>query len=142
MLHPNVERALELDGPCAIVELDIEALESVGVRTPRHRPIPALPAATRDIAFVVSDDVPAGDVELAIKEAAGDLAESVELFDLYRHESLGPARRSLAFHVIYRDPLAATDPERARTLTDAEVDVRHANVEQAVKQRFGAELRA
>lgn len=141
MVHPKVERALELGGPAAIVELDVDALERIGVRTPKYKPIPTLPASTRDIAVVVSDDVPAGDVERAIIEAVGDLGESVELFDLYRHDSYGANKRSLAFHVVYRDPKASTDPERAKTLTDAEVDKRHAAVLAAVQQRFGAELR-
>ena len=55
---------------------------------------------------------------------------------------IDPGGRSLAFHVVYRDPKAATDPERARTLTDDEVDKRHQAVVDAVKQRFGAVLRA
>ena len=100
-----------------------------------------LPAATRDIALVVSDDVEAGTVGDAVREVAGDLCESVELFDLFRGAGIAEAHRSLAFHVIYRDPKAATDPERARTLTDVEVDTRHAAVVAAVKERFGAVLR-
>ena len=40
------------------------------------------------------------------------------------------------------DPKAATDPEKARTLTDEEVDKRHQAVVQAVQKRFGAVLRA
>ena len=39
-------------------------------------------------------------------------------------------------------PRAATDPERAKTLTDTEVDQRHAKVVTLVRERFGAELRA
>ncbi|MBK8938658.1 MAG: phenylalanine--tRNA ligase subunit beta [Polyangiaceae bacterium] len=142
MLHPRVEQLLELGGPAAVIELDVAALEAAGASTPRYRPIPTLPAATRDIALVVSDDIDAGDVGRAISEAAGELCESVELFDLYRADNLGKDRRSLAFHVVYRDPRAATDPERAKTLTDSEVDQRHAKVVTLVRERFGAELRA
>ena len=140
-LHPEVERRLELGGPCFVVEIDIESLARVGVATPKHVPIPALPAATRDVAFVVHDDVWAETVASAIREAAGDLGESVELFDLFRGGSVPPDHRSLAFHVVYRDPKAATDPARARTLTDAEVDARHAGVVKAVGEKFGATLR-
>ena len=50
--------------------------------------------------------------------------------------------RSLAFHVVYRDPRAATDPDAAKTLTDEEVDKKHEKVVEAVKQQFGAVLRA
>ncbi len=48
----------------------------------------------------------------------------------------------MAFHVVYRDPRAATDPARARTLTDEEVDKKNKAVLAAVGQSFGATLRA
>jgi phenylalanyl-tRNA synthetase beta chain len=105
-------------------------------------PIPVLPPATRDIALVVHDDVTAGAVEETIQQAAGELCESVELFDLFRGGQVPPDHRSLAFHVVYRDPKAATDPDNAKTLTDEEVDKRHKAVEETVKQKFGAVLRA
>jgi phenylalanyl-tRNA synthetase beta chain len=141
-LHPDVVEALDLDGGCLILELDLRALEQAGLATPKYRPIPMLPAATRDIALVVSDDVEAGTVGAAVREVAGDLCESVELFDLFRGAGIAEAHRSLAFHVVYRDPKAATDPEHAKTLTDEEVDKRHAAVVAAVKELFGAVLRA
>jgi phenylalanyl-tRNA synthetase beta chain len=141
-LHPDVVDAFDLDGPCFILELDLRSLEKAGIRTPKYQPIPMLPAATRDIALVVSDDVEAGTVGGAVREVAGDLCESVELFDLFRGAAIAEGHRSLAFHVIYRDPKAATDPENAKTLTDEEVDKRHAAVVTAVKERFGAVLRA
>ena len=141
-LHPDVVDAFDLDGGCLVLELDLRSLEQAGIRTPKYQPIPMLPAATRDIALVVSDDVEAGTVGDAAREVAGELCESVELFDLFRGAGIAEGHRSLAFHVVYRDPKAATDPENARTLTDDEVDKRHAAVAAAVKERFGAVLRA
>jgi phenylalanyl-tRNA synthetase beta chain len=141
-LHPDVADALDVEGPCVIVEADLRALERLGISTPRFSPIPALPAATRDIAVVVHDDVTAGAVAEAIRDAARELCESVELFDLFRGGSVPADHRSLAYHVIYRDPKAATEPEKARTLTDDEVDARHKAVVDAVTKRFGATLRA
>jgi phenylalanyl-tRNA synthetase beta chain len=140
-LHPDTVDALDLDGSCVVVELDLAAIEQAGITTPHYRPIPVLPAATRDLAVVVSDDVTAGAVDEAIRKAASELCESVELFDLFRGGQVAEGHRSLAFHVVYRDPKAATDPESARTLTDEEVDQRHQRVVAAVKQQFGAVLR-
>ncbi len=133
-VHPEVAAAVDLGGPCLIIELDLAAMAKVGVRTPKYRPIPTVPAATRDIAVVVHDDVPAGKVEMTIAEVGGDLVEEVTIFDLFRGGNVPADHRSLAFHVVYRD--------KARTLTDAEVDKRHAAVEAAMKERFGAKLRA
>jgi phenylalanyl-tRNA synthetase beta chain len=141
LLHPDVVDALDLGGPAVVVELDLRELDRVGIKNPQYRPIPSLPAATRDIALVVPDDVSAGSVGDAIREAAGELCESIELFDLFRGGTIPPEYRSLAFHVVYRDPRAVTDPDAAKTLTDEEVDKRHAAVVDSVKQKFGAVLR-
>ncbi|UQA57917.1 phenylalanine--tRNA ligase subunit beta [Polyangium aurulentum] len=140
-IHPDVADALDLGGSCVVVELDLRALDAVGAPVPQYRPIPVLPAATRDIALVVPDEVEAGAVGGAIREAGGDLCESVELFDLFRGGNIPAGQRSLAFHVVYRDPRASTEPDKARTLTDEEVDRRHKAVVEAVHARFGATLR-
>ncbi len=84
----------------------------------------------------------AGCVSDAIRETGGAICESVELFDLFGGEQVPADHRSLAFHVVYRDPRAATDPDAAKTLTDEEVDKTHDRVVAAVKQKYGAVLRA
>ncbi len=132
-LHPDVVEALELDGDVLVVELSLEPFVS-GPQLPRYAAIPRFPAATRDIALVVKDGVPAGDVERAVREAAGALAEEVRIFDRFVGGQVPAGHASLAFHVVYR----ASD----RTLTDAEVDAAHANVLKTVGDRFGATLRA
>ncbi|MRG93596.1 phenylalanine--tRNA ligase subunit beta [Polyangium spumosum] len=142
VLHPDVVDKLDLGGPAVLVELDLRALAEVGAARPQYRPIPTLPAATRDIALTVRDEVEAGAVAAAIREAGGELCESVEVFDVFRGGSIPAGHRSLAFHVVYRDPRAATDPDKARTLTDEEVDRRNKAVFETVHARFGATLRA
>ena len=71
------------------------------------------PASSIDLAFVLADDVPAGDVLATLRDAGGDLLESVALFDVFRSDALGAGRVSLAFALRFRAP--------DRTLTDAEV---------------------
>ena len=140
-LHPDVGDLLDLGGLCVVIDLDLRALDALGSNLPKFKPIPVLPPTTRDIALVVHDDVSAGAVGDAIKAAGGDICESVELFDLFRGGQVLADHRSLAFHVVYRDPRAATDPDAAKTLTDEEVDKKHAQVADTVKQKFGAVLR-
>jgi phenylalanyl-tRNA synthetase beta chain len=117
-----------------VVELDLQALEAVGARPPQFAPLPRFPASARDLAVVVKDGVPAGDVEQAVRAAAGDLADEVGLFDRFTGGAVPAGHASLAVHVVYRAP--------DRTLTDAEVDQRHALVVAEVQKRFGAQLRA
>jgi phenylalanyl-tRNA synthetase beta chain len=133
-LHPDVADAFEVERAVVVVELDLHALEAIGPRPLRFSPLPRFPSSTRDLAIVVEGRVPAGVVEEAVREAAGDLAERVTLFDRFVGGSVPAGRASLALHVVYRAP--------DRTLTDSEVDARHAQVLAAVEKRFGATLRS
>jgi phenylalanyl-tRNA synthetase beta chain len=141
-LHPDAIERLDLDGECLVIELDLEALAAHVGSAPQFRAIPQLPAVTRDLALVVHEDVTAGVLSEAIREVAGELCESVELFDLYRGKGLPDEHKSLAYRMIFRDPKATSRPEDARTLTDAEVDACTRAVIDAVKERHGAVVRA
>jgi phenylalanyl-tRNA synthetase beta chain len=132
-LHPDVIDAFELEEAALVVEVDLGALDALGVRETRFAMLPRFPASTRDIAVVVRDDIAAGDVERTVREVAGGLAENVRLFDRFVGASVPAGHASLALHVVYR----AAD----RTLTDSEVDARHAQVVAEVEKRFGAQLR-
>jgi phenylalanyl-tRNA synthetase beta chain len=133
-LHPDVGDAYAIDHAVVVVEIDLEAVDAVGPRPVRFVALSRFPAVTRDLAVVVDDAISAGDVEHAVRDAAGDLAEDVALFDRFQGGNVPAGRASLAFHVVYR----AAD----RTLTDPEVDARHAEVLAEVEKRFGATLRA
>jgi phenylalanyl-tRNA synthetase beta chain len=140
-LHPDVIDELELGGPVHVVELDLDAVELLGAGRPRYRPIPRLPAVTRDIAIEVGAALSAGEVQRAIETSAGELCESVTLIDLFEGGGMAPGQRSLAYRLVYRDPRAATDPDKASTLTDKQVDSQHEKVVRAV-EKLGAVPRA
>ncbi len=133
-VHPDVLQAFDLEEDALVVEIDVQTLDVTGGQPPRFTAIPRFPASTRDLAVVVKDGVPAGDVEHAVREAGGDLAERVALFDRFVGGNVPPGHTSLALHVVYR----AAD----RTLTDVEVDQRHAHVVAEVERRFAAALRS
>jgi phenylalanyl-tRNA synthetase beta chain len=133
-LHPDVADALDLRGALLVVELDLAALDALGRATPKFTPIPKFPASTRDASFVVHDDVPAGEVERAVREAAGELAERVSLLDRFVGGTVPESHASLTFHIVYR--------AKDRTLTDDDVQKHHDNAVKEVGKRFGATLRA
>jgi phenylalanyl-tRNA synthetase beta chain len=140
-LHPDVVDALDLGTTAQIVELDLEAVQRVAKAVPQFQPIARLPAVTRDLSLVVSEDVGAGKVASVLSAAGGPLCESVELLGLFRGGSLQEAQKSLTFRVIYRDPQARTLAQAARTLTDKEVDEVQASMLKAAQTEFGASLR-
>jgi phenylalanyl-tRNA synthetase beta chain len=140
-LHPDIAESLGLDTSVQVVEVDLAAIESLGEITPRYRPIPKLPAVTRDLSLVVPETVSAGAVEADLGKAAGELCESVELTSVFRGGSVPQGHVSLTFHLVYRDPRSATDMDNARTLTDKEVDQQQLKVVSRAQSAFGAELR-
>ncbi len=141
VLHPDVQDALELETGAVVVTVDVDTLETLGRTSTRYVPIPTVPAVERDIALVVHQKHEAGTVADAIRAAAGDLCESVTLFDVFQGQGIPDEHRSLAFRVIYRDPTSRTASDQARTLTEAEVEARHVIAREAVHSRFGAQLR-
>jgi len=118
-LHPDLVDRFELEGPALVIEIDLRALESLGIETPAFRPLPTLPASSRDVALEVDEQVPAGDLERKLREGAGDICETIEVFDVYRGKGVAAGKKSIAFRLTYRDP------KMARTLTDAEIDKQH-----------------
>lgn len=112
-LAPEIAGHYDLKGRVAVILIDLPALLEAPRRSSEARPVSRYPAVDLDMAFVADDDVPAAELEATVEEAAGDLAESVGLFDIWRDQSLGERKRSLAFRVRLR----ALD----RTLTEQEV---------------------
>ena len=132
-LSPEVSAAYDLAGRVAFVLVDLAPLLAAPRRTWAAQSASRYPAADVDMAFVLADDVPAAHLEATVSEAAGDLAEAIALFDVWRDSSLGEGRRSLAFRVRLRSP--------ERTLTDQEVAEVRDRVVAAASLAYGAELR-
>ncbi|MGB9378411.1 MAG: phenylalanine--tRNA ligase subunit beta, partial [Mycobacteriales bacterium] len=133
-LHPRVTEALELPARTMAMEVDLTALlagSDAVVPAPR---VSTFPPATQDVALVIEADVSSAAVEAALLAGAGDLLESVRLFDVYTGDQIGVGRRSLAFAMRFR----AAD----RTLTVEEATAaRDAAVAEATR-RTGAVLRS
>jgi len=134
-LHPDVVEKMELDGSAVVIELDLRAIAALGVPIPQFQPLPAVPASTRDLALEVDEPVVAGEVARALREGAGVLCASVEVFDVYRGKGIATGKKSVAFRLTYRDP------NGTRTLTDAEIDAANQKALAATKS-LGATQRA
>ncbi|MEU9068196.1 phenylalanine--tRNA ligase subunit beta [Streptomyces sp. NPDC048306] len=134
-LHPRVLKALGLPARTCAMELDLDAVERVGDDTPQAPGISTFPVATQDVALVVEEFVPAAEVEAALREGAGELLESIRLFDVYDNaEQLGEGRKSLAYALRFR----AGD----RTLTVDEASAARDAAVALAGERVGAVLRS
>jgi phenylalanyl-tRNA synthetase beta chain len=130
-LHPAVISALELPKRTVAMELDLTAIPAAPVVQGRR--ISAFPPALIDVALVLDRAVPAARVEAALAEGAGELLESVALFDVYESDQLGAGKRSLAYKLTFRAP--------DRTLTSGEALAARDAAVAAVAARHGATLR-
>ncbi|GGM00566.1 phenylalanine--tRNA ligase beta subunit [Streptomyces fumigatiscleroticus] len=133
-LHPRVLKALGLPERTCAMELNLDLLQEAGDDTPQAPGISTFPVATQDVALVVDRVVPHAEVEAALREGAGDLLESIRLFDVYENaEQLGEGRKSLAYALRFR----AGD----RTLTVDEASAARDAAVALAGERTGAVLR-
>jgi phenylalanyl-tRNA synthetase beta chain len=129
-LHPTVCANFGLPPRTSAAEIDLDALVEAAPSGGDVAAISGYPVAKEDVALIVDGDVPAGEVEAALRSGAGPLLESVRLFDVYAGPQVGDGKKSLAFALRFRAP--------DRTLTDAEAAAaRNAAVAVAVTT-FGA----
>ncbi|WP_055528297.1 phenylalanine--tRNA ligase subunit beta [Streptomyces graminilatus] len=134
-LHPRVLKALHLPARTCAMELNLDALEAASSGVPKGPKISTFPVATQDVALVVAREVPHADVEAALREGAGELLESLRLFDVYESgEQLGEGRKSLAYALRFR----AAD----RTLTVDEASAARDAAVALAGERTGAVLRS
>jgi phenylalanyl-tRNA synthetase beta chain len=131
-VDPDVLRAFDIVERVAWLELDLGALLAARHGADQYAPISRFPSSDVDLAFEVDEDVPAGDIEAALR-GASPLVVDVRLFDIYRGDQVAAGRRSLAFTV----RLQAGD----RTLSDDDASAARTALIDAVTSAHRATLR-
>ena len=104
-------------------------------RAPRFsfRPFPSTPSTFVDIALLVPNDLAASRVESTIREASGELLESLTLLSEYRGAGIPDGFRSIAWRLTFRHP--------ERTLRDKEVAGRRDKVVRTLEGELGVRQR-
>jgi len=114
-------------------EVALAGLSGGGLPAVRATPVSRQPAVHRDLAVVVDESMPAGDVERAIRRAGGDLLQRLTLFDIYRGAPLAATDKSLAFRLLFQ--------ASGRTLTEDEIEAIVARVTERLATDVGGRLR-
>jgi phenylalanyl-tRNA synthetase beta chain len=128
-VHPRVTAALGLPERTVAFVVIIDALPyrpSI-----QALPVNTMPAAIQDISLFVDQKVSAAEVKAALIDGAGELLESIHLFDRFQKE--GETQVSLAFTLIFRAP--------DRTLTSDEVSELRARAGAEATRKCGAIVR-
>ena len=133
-IDPQVLEQLDIPAPVAYFEANLSrVLEAIEHQhTPPYAAPTKFPSSDIDLAFAVSDQMPAGDLKAVLEDAAGECLASIVLFDIFRGKQLGEGMRSLAFRLRFEAP--------DRTLTDEEVAKARQRCIEAAKSA-GASLR-
>lgn len=129
-IHPRVTAALQLPERTSVFALVLDAIPFASATV--ASPVITMPAAIQDISLFVDEKVTAAEVRDALKEGAGLLLESIELFD--RFQKPGEKNVSLAFTLTFRAP--------DRTLTSDEVSALREKAGLMAAKRCGATIRS
>ncbi|NUL02420.1 phenylalanine--tRNA ligase subunit beta [Streptomyces lunaelactis] len=132
-LHPRVVKALHLPARSCAMELNLDLLEQASQGPLRAPRISTFPVATQDVALVVNEQVPSAEVEKVLTEGAGELLESIRLFDVFTGEQIGEGKKSLAYALRFRAADRTLTVEEASAARDAAVAL--------AAERTGAVLR-
>jgi phenylalanyl-tRNA synthetase beta chain len=122
-LHPKVCQAYGVPARTVAAELDLDRLlehAPVAIKAPSYSDYPL---AKEDVALIVDESVAAADVEAALRDGAGELLESIRLFDVFTGEQIGAGKKSLAFALRFRAPDRTLTEEETAAARDAAVAV-------------------
>ncbi|MDP5253479.1 MULTISPECIES: phenylalanine--tRNA ligase subunit beta [unclassified Vibrio] len=130
-VHPELERKLGLNGRTIAFEIEWQAIDNRDI--PEAVAVSKFPANRRDIALVVDDNVPSGDVVNTCLEAGGQWLKDANLFDVYVGQGVGEGKKSLA--------IALTLQSVDKTLEESDINDSVEAIVLAAKEAFGAQLR-
>jgi phenylalanyl-tRNA synthetase beta chain len=130
-LHPEVAGKFELQGwPVAALELDPILCQPDP--EPRFEPFVNIPAVARDLAVLVAERVPVGDMLRLVQDSPSPLLTEVRIFDVYAGSPVPEGRKSVAFGLTFQGE---------KTLTDEEVDAEVGRILSVLEDAFDARVR-
>lgn len=131
-VHPRVVEAWDLVGRPVDASIDVGRLLSLVPERITSRPIPAVQPVDRDLAVVLDEATPVGEVLRIARTSAGPLLADLRLFDVYRGEQIGPGRVSYALALRFQPNEAGEEKAIDKALNKVRGSLRH---------HLGAEIR-
>lgn len=132
-IHPQILEQWGIKKRAVAFETVLNDIERAIPAKPQLEDIARFPAVFRDLAVVVKEEIPAGQVEKVAREAGGELLRAVQLFDVYRSKQLGEGKKSLGLKLKFQ----ADD----RTLREEEISELGRVILEQLSARLGAVLR-
>ncbi len=135
-LHPALAAELDIDGPVAAFEIDLDAMPEARKKATKTKPaldLSPFQPVSRDFAFVMDRGVTAAAILKAAKGADKALIKDVGIFDVFEGSHVGEGKKSVAIEVVLQP--------KDKTLTDEDIEKVSAAVVAAVTKASGGELR-
>ena len=98
-----------------------------------YKKLPKFPSTQRDLALIADNGVLAAQIEGIIKKKAGNIFESLTLFDVYKGKQVPEGKKSMAYSVVFR--------AEEKTLTDEDVNPVVDSILKALSDQLGVTLR-
>lgn len=131
-IHPRVAEAWDLAGRPVDATIDVDRLLALVPEGTASRMPPAAQPVDRDLAVVVGDATPIGELLRVARMSAGPLLEELHLFDVYRGDQVGEGRVSYAIALRFQ-PVEAGD--------ELAIDKALNKVRGSLRHHLGAEIR-
>jgi phenylalanyl-tRNA synthetase beta chain len=135
-LHPRALKALDVEGPIAAFEIVLDVLPAPKAKPTKIKPkleLADLQPLSRDFAFILDRNAPAGDLVKAVAGADKALIADVSVFDIYEGVGVPEGKKSVG--------VAVTLQPREKTLTDAEIEAVAQKIVTEAEKKTGATLR-
>ena len=131
-VDPRIAERWGLHGRPVIAAINLDQLLALADERVRVTPVPAAQPLDRDLAVVVADRTPVGDVIRIARSTGAPLLASVHLFDEYRGPQIGAGRVSYALALRFQ-------PEEANDERGVEKAMKR--ITGALRHHLGAEIR-
>ncbi len=113
-LHPDTADDAEIGTKAYVAQIVLKPLFERDQPIVLYKPLPRFPAVERDLALLCDADLPAADIESAIRAGGGKLLEDVKLFDVYQGSQIQAGKKSVAYSLWFRS--------NEGTLSDADIE--------------------
>lgn len=133
-IHASVLKYFDIKQPVFYAEIDADYLiDIIAQGDMKYKEIPRFPKMRRDLALLIDEKVSYADIERVARGMNNSLLREINLFDIYRGESVGAGKKSYAVSYIFQD--------NERTLLDADVDKIMNKLIELYSRNLGAVIR-
>ena len=131
-VHPRIASGWDLAGRPVDASLSLDYLLALIPETTRVTPVPNAQPMDRDLAVVLEQTVPVGELMRITRMAAGPMLADLRLFDAYQGPQVGEGRVSYALALRFQPASAADEKAVEKALNRVRGSLRH---------HLGAEIR-